>query len=90
MSNPRKIARGTCSGQRLCPRVGAHRRDPRSEQAGIRPDLVCGTSIGALVGAVYAAGELDRFEQWVLELGIPEVLGFMDVSLTAGCSRGSG
>jgi NTE family protein len=29
------------------------------EEAGIRPDLVCGTSIGALVGAAYAAGELN-------------------------------
>ena len=46
------------------------------EQAGIRPDLVCGTSIGALVGAAYAAGELDRFEQWVLGLGVTDVLGF--------------
>ena len=30
------------------------------EDAGVRPDLICGTSIGALVGAAYAAGELDR------------------------------
>ena len=35
------------------------------EQAGIRPDVVCGTSIGALVGAAYAAGELDHLEQWL-------------------------
>lgn len=34
------------------------------EQAGIVPDIVCGTSIGALVGAAYAAGELDRLERW--------------------------
>ena len=30
------------------------------EERGIKPDLVCGTSIGALVGAAYAAGELER------------------------------
>jgi NTE family protein len=58
------------------------------EQAGIRADLVCGTSIGALVGAAYAAGELDRFEQWVLELGIKDVLGFMDVRFSSGLFRG--
>ncbi len=58
------------------------------EQAGIRPDLVCGTSIGALVGAAYAAGELDRLEQWVLGLGIKDVLAFMDLSLSSGLVRG--
>src|ERR1700744_715974 len=35
------------------------------QDAGIRPDIVCGTSIGALVGAVYANGDLDWLEQWV-------------------------
>lgn len=30
--------------------------------AGIEPDLICGTSIGALVGAAYVGGELDRLE----------------------------
>jgi NTE family protein len=58
------------------------------EQAGIRPDVVCGTSIGALVGAAYAAGELDRFEQWVLGLGIREVVAYMDVSLSSGLLKG--
>ena len=58
------------------------------EQAGIRPDLVCGSSIGALVGAAYAAGELDRLEQWVLDLGVGDVVGFMDVSLTGGLFKG--
>lgn len=58
------------------------------EQAGIRPDLVCGTSIGALVGAAYAAGELDRFEQWALGLGFREVVAFMDVSLSSGLFKG--
>lgn len=59
------------------------------EEAGIRPDLVCGTSIGALVGAAYAAGELDRLEQWVLDLGIKEVVRFMDVSLSSGVLKGN-
>ena len=58
------------------------------EQAGIRPDIVCGTSIGALVGAAYAAGELDRFEQWVLRLGVADVLGFLDVTLSSGLVKG--
>ncbi|MFA5082944.1 MAG: patatin-like phospholipase family protein, partial [Hydrogenophilaceae bacterium] len=58
------------------------------EQAGVRPDLVCGTSIGALVGAAYAAGEIDRFEQWLLGLGMADVLSFMDVHLSGGLIKG--
>lgn len=58
------------------------------EEAGIRPDLVCGTSIGALVGAAYAAGEMDRFEQWLRGLGMADVLAFMDVRLNGGLIKG--
>jgi len=58
------------------------------EQAGIKPDIICGTSIGALVGAVYAAGELDRFEQWVLGLKISDVVSYIDVSLSSGLLKG--
>lgn len=32
---------------------------------GIVPDIICGTSIGALVGASCVAGNLERLEQWV-------------------------
>lgn len=59
------------------------------EEAGVRPDVVCGTSVGALVGAAYAAGELDRFEQWVKGLGIADVVGLMDVSFSPGPLRGA-
>jgi NTE family protein len=58
------------------------------EEAGIRPDIVCGTSIGALVGAAYAAGELDGFEQWVRRLAMKDVVAFMDVNLRGGLFKG--
>ena len=58
------------------------------EQAGIRPDMVCGTSIGALVGAAYAADELENFEKWLRGLGIKEVLSLMDVRMNGGMIKG--
>ncbi len=58
------------------------------EEAGVRPDIVCGTSIGALVGAAYATGELERLENWVLGLDIGDVVGLADVSLSSGLLKG--
>ncbi len=58
------------------------------EQAGIRPDLVCGTSIGALVGAAYAAEELDGLENWLRGLSFANVLSFMDVRMNGGMIKG--
>lgn len=56
--------------------------------AGIKPDVVCGASIGALVGAAYAAGELERFAEWVQGLGMRDVFGFMDFKLAGGMLKG--
>jgi NTE family protein len=58
------------------------------ERAGISPDIVCGTSIGALVGAVYAAGEIERFETWVQSLSWKSVLGLMDFKMGGGLIEG--
>jgi len=58
------------------------------DEEGMRPDIVCGSSIGALVGAAYAAGELARFADWVQGLGMRDVFGFMDFNLTGGMLKG--
>ena len=42
-------------------------------EAGIRVDYVAGTSIGALVGAVYASGEIDALEEVVLQFNWKEI-----------------
>ena len=57
-------------------------------EAGVSPDIICGTSIGSLVGATYAAGEMDGFEEWVLGLGKRKVFGFMDFNLGGGLLKG--
>lgn len=58
------------------------------EAAGIQPDLVCGTSIGALVAAAYVAGELESFEQWLLGLGVRDVISLLDVRMNGGMIKG--
>jgi NTE family protein len=58
------------------------------EERGVKPDLICGTSVGALVGAFYAAGQLDKLERWVTGLGWTTVLRLMDLSLRGGLIRG--
>ena len=58
------------------------------QDAGIEPDIVCGTSIGALVGAAYVGGELDPLEAWVRSLRLRTVVGFLDFSLNGGLIKG--
>jgi len=59
------------------------------EERGIKPDIVCGTSIGALVGGAYAAGELDRLEKWVTGIAWTTVLRLMDLTWRGGLIRGT-
>lgn len=59
------------------------------ESRGVRPDLVCGTSIGALVGGAYASGELDRLEKWVTGLAWTNVVRLMDITWKGGLIRGN-
>jgi len=57
-------------------------------RAGIEPDIVCGTSIGALVGAVYAAGRLDWLHEWVTSLTWQGVVGMLDLRMGGGLIEG--
>ncbi len=57
------------------------------EAAGIRPQVVCGTSMGAIVGAAYAAGKLDEFEEWGRGLEWRQMVGYFDLSFRGGLIR---
>src|SRR5229473_1572797 len=48
---------------------------------GIVPNVVVGTSIGAVVGGAYAAGHLDTLEEWARGLQRRNILGYLDIRL---------
>ena len=58
------------------------------EERGVKFDLICGTSIGALVGAVYASGQLQQLEDWVTSLVWSKVVRLMDLTWKGGLIRG--
>ena len=50
----------------------------------IEPDLVAGTSVGAIVGAIYGLDALEGFEEWVLRLTRRDIIGYMDLGFSPG------
>ena len=48
---------------------------------GVVPDVVVGTSIGAVVGGSYAAGHLDALEDWARSLQPRSMFGYLDIRL---------
>jgi NTE family protein len=57
-------------------------------EEGVKPDLICGASVGALVAAVYAEGKLDEFEEWVRSLSWKGVLSLIDPGWRGGLLSG--
>lgn len=51
------------------------------QDEGITISTVTGTSMGALIGGAFAAGFLDRLEQWARNLTWLDILRFLDVTL---------
>jgi NTE family protein len=60
------------------------------EAHGIVPDVIVGTSIGAVVGGCYAAKEMDNLEIWARTLTVRGVLGYLDISLSGSGLIGGG
>ena len=57
---------------------------------GIIPDVIVGTSIGAVVGGCYAARQLDALEIWARGLTVRGVIGNLDINLSgSGLIRGN-
>jgi len=53
-------------------------------EAGIKADIVCGSSIGALVGAAYVTGKLESLEDWVNKITWREVASLLDLRFSGG------
>jgi NTE family protein len=56
----------------------------RLEEQGYRIASIAGASMGALVGGIYAAGQLDTYRGWVCALRRTDVLRFLDLSFSPG------
>lgn len=54
------------------------------EANGFKISYVSGTSIGALIGGIYAAGELETYAEWVSALSRRDVLRLLDWSFSHG------
>jgi NTE family protein len=57
---------------------------------GYTPDIIAGTSIGAVVGGCYAAGRLDAVEQWGRGLTRRNLLSYLDLSFSGSGLLGGG
>ncbi len=53
-------------------------------EAGITPEIISGTSIGAVVGAAWISGQLDELETWARALNKRRLLSYMDVRWGGG------
>ena len=53
-------------------------------EIGLRPTVVAGASVGALVGAAFANGRLDALQQWVCTLTQRDVWRLMDATFRGG------
>jgi len=51
---------------------------------GIKPDMIVGASVGAVVGGAYASGNLEAFEEWVCGLGRVDIIRLLDAKMTGG------
>ena len=56
----------------------------------IVPDIVVGTSIGALVGGCYAHNQLAELETWARSLTLRRIIGYLDLRIGGSGLIGGG
>ena len=59
------------------------------EKEGFEITSIAGTSMGSLIGGVYAKGQLEEFKEWICDLDRNKVLSLIDLTLnTTGLIKG--
>ena len=53
-------------------------------EAGLKPSVICGASMGALVGAAYVAGRLPALRDWAESVSWREIMRLVDIRLSGG------
>jgi NTE family protein len=53
------------------------------DELGIAPDIVCGTSIGALVGGFHVSGFIDELEEWARRLTKLRMVRYLDIRVAS-------
>ncbi len=54
------------------------------ERYGFKPDIVAGTSVGALVGGTYLAGYAEVLEDWARSLNKVSIISYLDFRVRSG------
>ena len=54
------------------------------QENGIQPKIVCGSSVGSMVGGAYACGQLPALRSWAEALKWKDIVALMDVSFSRG------
>ena len=69
----------SCGGARGIAHIGVIRE---LEKQGYEISSIAGTSMGSLVGGIYASGNLDAYESWLCSLSIREMLNLVDFTIS--------
>ena len=54
------------------------------EKAGFKITSVAGTSMGSVVGAMFALGKLEEYKQWLLQVTKMDIIKFLDLTIEHG------